>query len=86
MTTVQILNVRRLIDELGGPSTVASILGCSRGSPYIWQRRGWINTKVLSDIVRHASAFIAKEKSKPFISKNGQVTLDLVRYTRGNPI
>lgn len=43
-------DVKRLIDDLGGPREVAEMTGKSRTAPYRWIEQGFINTKVLEDI------------------------------------
>ncbi len=45
------MEIRRLIDDLGGAAEVSSRLSLSRTTPYRWINNGMISSKVLDLIV-----------------------------------
>jgi hypothetical protein len=44
------LNVKKLIDDLGGPSRVAAMTGVVRTAPYGWVTRRYIGSRYLEKI------------------------------------
>lgn len=44
------LNIRRLVDDLGGAAKVAAIVGVPRTAPYRWMRQGYIGSPALEKI------------------------------------
>ncbi len=44
------LNIKRLIDDLGGASAVATIAGVVRTAPYGWIARDYVSSVVLEKI------------------------------------
>lgn len=47
------MDVKRLIEDLGGPSKVAAALGKARTSPYRWIERNYITSRTLAQIKDH---------------------------------
>lgn len=37
-------DIHRLVEDLGGPSRIAAIIGCSRSLPYRWLNSGSMTT------------------------------------------
>lgn len=46
----RVLNVARLINDLGGAAKVAAIAGVARTAPYGWIRRRYVSSQVLERI------------------------------------
>lgn len=44
------LNIQRLIDDLGGASSVAKLVGVVRTAPYGWVSRRYVSSVVLEKI------------------------------------
>jgi len=44
------LNVRKLVDDLGGARAVASICGVARTAPYGWIKRGYLGSPAIESI------------------------------------
>lgn len=44
------LNIQRLIDDLGGASSVAKLVGVVRTAPYGWVARQYVSSVVLEKI------------------------------------
>lgn len=47
MTKAVRLNVRRLIDDIGGAATAAQLAGVTRTAPYRWVKDGYLSSYVM---------------------------------------
>lgn len=45
------LNIQRLVEDLGGASSIAEICGVVRTAPYGWIKRNYISSSVLEKVV-----------------------------------
>ena len=52
-----LLNVKKLIEDLGGPSHVAGILGIERTTPYRWIKTNRLSGRVIANIKSAAPLF-----------------------------
>ncbi len=47
------LNIQKIVDDFGGASAVADIVGTPRTAPYGWIRRHYISSRVFEALKNH---------------------------------